>query len=123
MIGWRFWVWFTLMCGWTVIFITKTRDLSTLEYFVGLLVITTVYVVSVVIVTRLPEFIPHRKIRRGFAIILASILYYFSFKFILNNLKIVIFNENNLMTGFIIGIAIGVLYMIADTVREANHKK
>jgi len=123
MIGWRFWVWLVLILGWTVSYFTRTGNLATLECFVGLLVITAVYVVTVAIVTRLPEFIPYRKIRRGLAIILASIFYYFSFKFISNNLKTLIFNENDLITGFTIGITVGILYMTTDIIKEANHKK
>ncbi len=57
---------------------TKTGNLVTLEYFTGLLVITAVYVVTVAIVTCLPEFIPYVKVRRGIAIILVSIFCYFS---------------------------------------------
>jgi len=123
MIGWRFWVWLVLILGWIVSYFTKTGNLATLECFVGLLVITAVYVVTIVIVTRLPEFIPYVKVRRGIAIILASIFYYLSFKFILNNLRILIFNEKDLITGFTIGITIGILYMTADIIKEANHKK
>ena len=123
MISWRFWVWLVLILGWTVSYFTKTGNLATLECFAGLLMITAVYVVTVAIVTRLPEFIPYRKIRKGLAIILASIFYYFSFKFISNNLKTLIFNENDLITGFTVGIIIGVLYMTADIIKEANHKK
>ncbi len=116
-------MWLVLILGWIVSYFTKTGNLATLECFVGLLVITAVYVVTIVIVTRLPEFIPYVKVRRGIAIILASIFYYLSFKFILNNLRILIFNEKDLITGFTISITIGILYMTADIIKEANHKK
>ena len=118
LINWRLWVWFVLILGWTIAFFAKTKNLATLEYFVGVAVITVTYIITVAIFVYTQKFIPIREVKREFAIILASVIYYVLFKFSAICSKFSIFNEEDLLTGFTIGLVIGVLYMVADLTRS-----
>jgi len=112
MFNWRFWIWFVIILGWTLVYYMRRCNLTSLDYFVSLAVITVIYIVTIVLYIYTQKIIPLKKIGKGFGIIVASIAYYTLFRFSNIYLKLSIFSEKDLLKGFAIGIFIGLLYII-----------